>query len=151
MKILVAIDGSESAKRAALAAQQLFGPDAEYLAIHVADSPTDTSTLTLGTVYGYPWAGGMLDRLAEESLTVVSRAGDDAEQYSEAAGIDAEPVGAVGDPAGAIVQAASDHHVDAIVVGHQHRNWFVSLFEPSVADRVVDLAHVPVVIVPAPD
>lgn len=148
--ILLAMDDSEASRHAASSAHRLFGADATYLAIYVADDPVATSSLTWGSVYGYPhgWTPDALEEMADASTAVVDRARDEAAEHAEDAGVHADPIGAVGDPPSAIARAARDHGVDAIVVGHHHRSWFASVFDPSIVDDVIDLADVPVVVVP---
>ncbi len=151
--ILLALDDSETSKHAAASAHRLFGPGATYLAIYVADDPVATSALTWGSVYGYPhgWTPDALEDLADASTAVVDRARDEAAEQAEGAGVDADPIGAVGDPPAAIARAAREHDADAIVVGHHHKSWFASVFDPSIVDDVIDLADVPVVVVPDAD
>lgn len=148
--ILLAMDDSETSRHAATSAHQLFGPDATYLAIYVADDPVATSSLTWGSVYGYPhgWTPDAIEELADASTAVVDRARNEAAEQAEESGVEAAPIGAVGDPPHAIARAAREHAVDAIVVGHHHRGWFASVFDPSIVDDVIDLADVPVVVVP---
>jgi nucleotide-binding universal stress UspA family protein len=67
------------------------------------------------------------------------------------AGVEATPVGEVGDPAHAISRAAHEHAVDLIVVGHSHRSWLRSLVDPSVTDDLIDATSIPVMVVPAND
>src|ERR1700736_6753298 len=50
-----------------------------------------------------------------------------------------------------IVYAAHRHHPDEIVIGASSRTWLGRLLFGSVSPRVLRLAQVPVVIVPAPD
>jgi nucleotide-binding universal stress UspA family protein len=65
--------------------------------------------------------------------------------------IEAEPVGlAGGDIAETILETASQHAADVIVVGSHERGWFSRLLTPSVADAVVKRADLPVLIANAP-
>lgn len=150
-KILVALDESDSARHAARTAHELFGADAEYLAVSVASHPEATSAATWGSVYGYPFgaAPSVLDQLARSATDVVTAAEHDAADRADEAGLTADPLGAIGDPAHAIARAAQRYEVDVIVVGHQHHGWLRSLLDPSVADDLVDLTDVPVLVVPS--
>lgn len=151
--ILLALDDSEASRHAAASAHRLFGADATYLAIYVADDPVATSSLTWGSVYGYPhgWTPDAFEEIADASTAIIDRARSEAADQAEDAGVHADAIGAVGDPPDAIARAAREHHVDAIVVGHHHRGWFASIFDPSIVDDLIDLAHVPVVVVPDTD
>ena len=70
-----------------------------------------------------------------------------AEAVATDAGVDAMPIGQVGEPVAAIVHAAAEHHADVIVVGSQSRGWLSRLFEPSVSVRVQRATHLPVLVV----
>lgn len=152
-KILLALDDTEAARTAAEAAHRLFGDDAEYLAVYVTADPEATSSMTWGSVYGYPFAAPpvLLDDMARSATEVVETARAEASRQATEAGVEAQAVGEVGHPAHAISRAARDHDVDLIVVGHAHRSWLRSLFDPSVTDDLIDDTDIPVMVVPAGD
>lgn len=152
-KILLALDETEAARAAAETAYQLFGDGAEYLAVYVSADPEATSAMTWGSVYGYPYAAPpvLLDDLARSATEVVDTARAEASRRAADAGVDATALGEIGDPAHAISRAAHDHGADLIVVGHGHRSWLRSLFDPSVTDDLIDSTDVPVMVVPARD
>ena len=151
-RILLALDDSDAARSAAETAHALFGDTADYLAVYVAADPEATSSMTWGSVYGYPFGAApvLLDDMARSAADVVDSARDEASRRAADAGIQAEALGEVGDPAHAISRAARDHTVDLIVVGHAQRGWLRSLFDPSVTDDLIDATHLPVMVVPAP-
>jgi nucleotide-binding universal stress UspA family protein len=152
-KILLALDETAAARAAAETAHRLFGDDAEYLAVYVSGDPESTSSMTWGSVYGYPFAAPpvLLDDMARSATEVVDSARASASRHAAEAGVVAEAVGEIGDPAHAISRAAHDHEVDLIVVGHGHRSWLRSLFDPSVTDDLIDNTDVPVMVVPVHD
>ena len=152
-RIMLALDETDAARTAAETAHRIFGDDAEYLAVYVTADPEATSSLTWGSVYGYPFAAPpvLLDDLARSSTEVVETATTEAGRRAIDAGVQATPVGEDGDPAHAISRAARDHAVDLIVVGHSHRSWLRSLFDPSVTDELIDNTDIPVMVVPAHD
>lgn len=149
----MALDDTEASRAAAATAHSLFGDTAEYLAVYVAADPAATSSMTWGSVYGYPFAAPptVLDEAARSATEVVEDARGFASRRATNAGVDAEPIGEVGDPVHAIARAAHDHHVDVIVVGHDERGWLRSLIDPSVADDLIGATATPVLVVPAPD
>jgi nucleotide-binding universal stress UspA family protein len=165
VRVLVAVDESEASVRAAEVAYRLFG-DAEYLAINVADpgvDPARTPWWGAGWGVGPPYTYGMVwpyhvgapadAALAPESdrspdRRPIDEAEDDARSVADRTGLpDAEPIGAVGQPADAILDAAEQHGVDVVVVGARQRGWFDRLFDPSVSGDVVKRAEVPVLVV----
>lgn len=151
-KILLALDDTDGARAAAETAHRLFGDSVEYLAVYVAADPEATSSMTWGSVYGYPFGAPpvLIDQLAMSASEVVDDARAEAERRASDAGVTAEPLGEVGDPAHAISRAAHEHGVDLIVVGHAHRSWLRSLVDPSVSDHLIDATDIPVMVVPAP-
>jgi nucleotide-binding universal stress UspA family protein len=60
---------------------------------------------------------------------------------------DAEAVGAVGDPADAIMTVAEDRAADVIVVGSRGRGWLDRLVRPSVSQDVLRRTDIPVLLV----
>ena len=149
--ILLALDDSDESAVAAERAAALFGHDADYLAIYVAASPVQTSSLIWGGVYGYSFTPtpGVVDEMARHSTDVVAEAEAEASEHATEAGVTAEAIGAVGNPADAIARAAVEHGADLIVMGHHQRGFFRSLFDPSVSDDVIDQSTVPVLVVPS--
>lgn len=152
-RILLALDDTEAAGAAASTARSLFGDAAEYLAVYVAADPEATSSMTWGSVYGYPFAAPpvLLDGAARSATDVVETARTEASRRANDAGVDAEAIGEVGDPAHAIARAAQEHGVDLIVVGHDDRGWLRRLIDPSVADDLISTTSTPVMVVPTHD
>jgi nucleotide-binding universal stress UspA family protein len=156
-RVLIAADDSDLAVETATHAHRLFGDDAVYFVIHVADA-MPIPTMAWG--YAYPVAMPMVayppptagTGTADPTLGEGS-ARDVAEQRAAhvvddaALGTSARPLADVGDPATAIVDAARDQHVDVIVVGSHERSWFSRLFSGSVVQDVVREAPVPVLVV----
>ena len=157
--VLIAIDDTKESSRAAQVAVDCFGPGADYLAIYVDQERPVAGPLwgpdviwggiyTYPGLYSYPITGS--PRVPADSLVIdTEQAEDEAERLAAAAGVDAEPLGDIGDPGTAIAEAAREHDVDVIVVGSHHRNWFERLLHGSTSDDVLKEADVPVMIVPA--
>lgn len=157
--VLIAIDDTQESSRAAQVAVDRFGPGADYLAIYVDQERPVAGPLwgpdviwggiyTYPGLYSYPLTGS--PRVPADSLVIdTEQAEVEAERLAAGAGVDAEPVGDIGDPGTAIAEAAREHDVDVIVVGSHHRNWFERLLHGSTSDDVLKEADVPVMIVPA--
>lgn len=149
--VLLAFDETDASLLAGLTATMLFGAEANYLAVHVEPILGRGADLW-GPVYGYPFpalpAGALIDRESRE--TAVTRARLIAAQAADAAGVDAAPIGEVGDPAEAILRVAQDFNVDVVVVGDHDRSWFRRLLERSVADELVKIADLPILLIPSP-
>jgi nucleotide-binding universal stress UspA family protein len=156
-RVLIAVDESEESVRAARRAHELFGPDAQFLAINV--SPIMSPWVAPGVGWGgvYAWSptaypavppvglpdesGGVANRMREESIHI-------AEEAAGQAGIPAaEPLTGVGDAPEAIMDAAEAHAVDVIVVGSHDRGWLGRLLAGSTSERVVRRSEVPVLVV----
>lgn len=165
-QVLIAVDDSERSVRAARVAYDLFGDDATYIVVNVADqSPMMWGDEALLFGVGYPLVMGPSGAVVGSSATTSpGRSGLEARSELETAPIEAamqvaldvateadipnpQVVGESGhDPAGAIIAAAHHHEADVIVLGSHDRSWFSRLFIPSVAGSVVKEADIPVLI-----
>lgn len=151
--ILVAVDESDESISAAREARQLFGADAEYLAVNVAQGvPTWAPTGTVwGAVYPYPYAAPYPLVEEEVSSEPMEEVTDDARQVAreraaEAGIVAPAAVGEVGDPATAILDAATSHDADVIVVGASRKGWWERLVEGSVTKQLTSRSTVPILI-----
>src|SRR6056297_320092 len=80
----------------------------------------------------------------------VERADATVEEALDDAGVaEATKVAEVGDPPGAILEAARERSIDVVVVGDHDRSWWSKLFAPAVGEELVDRAEIPVLIVSA--
>jgi nucleotide-binding universal stress UspA family protein len=156
--VVIAVDETDASVRAIHVARRLFGDDARYVVVHVADEMPVTPVVPMGTGTGVGtpmWsvgdvihpvgsgdAGGMdVDavELAESVARRVAAAGDL---------VRSEAVGALGDPAEAILGLARHRDAEVVVIGAHRHGWFTRTFGSSVADDLRKQAHVPVLLVP---
>lgn len=166
-RVLIAADDSDVSIGAARTARSLFGDDADYLVVNVAETPAlawGDDSMMWG--YAYPMAippiagaaGGpplvVQPRVppargdAPAPPTTVDVAEQEAENVAQAAGlVDATALGEVGEASHAILEAAERHHVDVIVVGSHERGWFSRLLTGSVSSSVAKRSSVPVLVV----
>ena len=150
--IMVAVDESDESITAARQARELFGADADYLAVNVAEgTPTWAPTGSVwGAVYPYPYAAPYPLVEEEVSFEPTDEVEADARQIASdraaEAGILAPAVGEVGDPATAILDAAATHNADVIVVGASRKNWWERLVEGSVTKQLTSRSTVPILI-----
>ena len=80
-------------------------------------------------------------------LTEIDIAERDALDAVKRAGLEeAKLIGDVGDPARAILEAAHEHGVDAVVVGSHDRSCLSRLFSKSVSTEIVKRADGPVLL-----
>jgi len=158
--VLLAVDDNETSVAAARTALRLFGEDADYTVLNVADNAPvkwGEDALEYGTVYplAVP-AGGVVGGVP---LVVRSTGGNDrttdrveaaqqtAQELAHEVGIhEATAVGDTGDPAEAIIAAAKSQHADVVVVGSHERGWFKRLFSSSVSDAVIRESEIPVLV-----
>lgn len=147
-RVLIAADDSEASLDAARAAHRLFGDDADYWIIHVG-----LATTAPGLMWGSPYpvtmpvTGYPLPMSVVDGPRMVAEAERQASATIREAAMDAEPVGAVGDPATAIIDSAHSHHVDVIVVGSHERSWFSRLFRAAVSGDVIRESDIPVLVI----
>lgn len=166
-QVLIAVDDSERSVKAARVAYELFGEQAGYVVVNVADqSPMVWGNEALLFGVGYPLVMGpsgavvgsttetnpgrlhLAPRNAELETAPIEAAMQVALEVAHEADIpNPQVVGESGhDPAGAIISAAHHHQADVIVIGSHDRSWFSRLLSPSVAGSVVKDADIPVLI-----
>lgn len=126
MKILVAYDGSESAKRALDHAAGLSQNGASISVISVAEE--------------LPQFGRAAAMLVPEEDTERRRELVEAESSLKERGIDAKLVERVGDPAEKIIDEAEREHVDLVVMGSRGLNTAQRWLLGSVSTKVVQHA-----------
>lgn len=150
--VLLALDETDASTAAAVVAQKLFGAEATYLSLNVANSPEETSGLIWGGVYAMPYVpDGLWDDLAQASTDALAEAESTAAKRAESLGLEAEAIGEIGDPAHMIIDAAQEHGADVIVVGHHQRSWFQKLLDPSVTSELIANSQTPILVVPEPN
>jgi nucleotide-binding universal stress UspA family protein len=170
--VLIAVDETEAAVHAAEVARQLFGDDAEYSAVSVADVELGAESVpwwgnvwgsTYPVPYGAAWplpgiaarevaatsAPPRDDLNAESPADAAMRAASDtARAVTEETGLtSAEPVAEVGEPTEAILRAAEERDVDVVVVGSHEHGWFDRLLGGSVEKQLLKRSAVPVLVV----
>jgi nucleotide-binding universal stress UspA family protein len=140
MKVLIAVDSSETSHQAAEVARQLF-PAAE----HVLLSASTASPY----LFSEPIAGGGFTVLptADELISSEHRAERAADEANEVFAGKAEEVVDIGDPGQVICEQAKTIGADVVVVGRGHKSWLTKLFAPSVSEYVIAHAPCPVLVV----
>ena len=139
VKVLIALDESSIALRAAHEAEKLF-PGAEFLVVNVTRRVVPwIGGGSFGTVYPvYPVELPPVPHIEEDELNALA----------EDVGLDdAEILQVEGDPATAICDAAHAHDVDVVVVGSHDKGVLRRLLDPSVAHAVVQGTYKPVLVV----
>lgn len=140
-KILIAVDGSAHAKKAArwlVAQSKLFRAPAEILLL--------TVHLPVPQIHGLSRVIGKkgLERYYQEEGELALA---DCRSILDAAGIAYESEVAVGDVAGTIVAKAQEHACDQIVMGTRGMGATANALLGSVATRVLHLADIPVTLI----
>jgi nucleotide-binding universal stress UspA family protein len=145
-RILVAVDGSApSLKAVDFAADLASKYNAELILSTVAPHPLPELD---PAVEEYARLEHIRVPTAELAVTTTDSVLDDARRRAQARGatrISAEP--SVGDPAQEIITVARDRQADLVVVGSRGHGRLAGLLLGSVAQKVISLAHCPVVIV----
>jgi nucleotide-binding universal stress UspA family protein len=132
-KILFAYDGSEESRRALRYAERL-GADDSVIVLSVA-----TKLIEAPATAEFTEPGHDLEHLREELEQVREIMGD--------AGVDAEFIAKIGNPAAEILNAAESQGVELIILGRQGLNAVARFLMGSVADRVVRHAPCDVLVV----
>jgi nucleotide-binding universal stress UspA family protein len=145
-RILVGVDGSAPSFKAVNFAADLAGKyNTELILLTVV--PHLSPELD-PVVEEYARVEHLPVREAELSLTTADNVLDKARREARAKGItriSAAP--SFGDPAEAIIKAARDREADLIVVGSRGHGRLAGLLLGSVAQKVISLAHRPVLVV----
>lgn len=158
--VLIAADDSAESVEAAKVARHLFGDDARYVVVSVAETaPVFWGGYSMAHGVPYPMVIPAPGSSNGPPLMVEADATADAVLPADAAGRRAsdvadeadlptvQSIGEVGDPAHVIVRAAEDVGADCIVLGSHDRGWLSRLFHHSVTDAVTRESSVPVLIV----
>ena len=158
--VLIAVDDNDTSVAAARTALRLFGEDADYTVLNVAENAPvkwGDDALEYGLVYplsvpgagvigGVPFVVRSTD-MNDRTTDRVEAAQQTADELARDAGItSATAVGDTGDPADAIITAARSQGADVVVVGTHERGWFKRLFASSVSDAVIREAEIPVLV-----
>lgn len=144
MRILVATDASQHAIRAAGLALRLVRElkQADVVVVNVGHIP-DVALGASGVPGGSVDLGGLIESLDQAGRRILDQT---AEVFS---GVDitVRRDYRMGDPAAEIVGAAREHKADLIVMGSRGLGQIGGLVLGSVSERVLQLAHSPVLIV----
>jgi nucleotide-binding universal stress UspA family protein len=130
--VIVPVDFSEPSFKALRTARDLVAKSSDLYVIHVLPllSPMDP-----GVVWD-AWNDG--ERIQHAKDALLERLDDDLK--------DVRVEVAIGDPAREITERATKHEADLIVIPSHGRTGAARLFIGSVAERVVRLAHCPVLV-----
>ena len=135
MHVLVPVDGSAPSDDALQYALEQFSND-EIVALYVMD-PVDGAT-----VWGPGSADNWLSAAEERADTVL----ENAREAAADTGADISTDSTVGRPANAIVEYATEHDLDHIVIGSHGRGGISRVLLGSVAETVVRRAPIPVTV-----
>ena len=137
VKILVALDGSETSIRAlryVIEHRDVFGASPDLLLVHVhMPIPTPRAEALLG-------AAVIKQYYQEESEDVLAPA----RLILAGTPCNVEELSLVGEPAGQIITAAQKHDCDMILIGTRGRSAIGNFFLGSVAMRVIAASPTPV-------
>jgi nucleotide-binding universal stress UspA family protein len=136
-RILVAVDGSAGTGRVVTGATELAERcGATVLLLHVRQKVPD--------ILGEPYYQQVLDRYRQQAEATV----EPAKALLEESGIDYEVLILEGDPATAIVDAATDEKCDLVVMGTRGLSNLQSIALGSVSHKVLQAAGCMVLVVP---
>lgn len=138
-QILIATDGSETAKEAADFGMEMVGcSGAKVYAVYVIETT--------------PYRSVPLDQIwSKETLDEFERVGHEATSYIEkigkAVGAEVESRVLKGNPAEKILSFAEDNNIDMIIVGSLGKSGYERVLVGSVSDKIIRHAKVPVLVV----
>jgi nucleotide-binding universal stress UspA family protein len=138
--ILLATDGSESARRATVVAAELSRVTGSRLSILTVGGEITDEVRQFASA-----EGSIADALEGLSNQILHQAKDMA---GKAGAVAVDTRSGWGDPAQAIIEIARRERMDAIVVGRRGRGRLAGLLLGSVSQKLVSLAPCAVVVVP---
>ena len=145
-RILVAVDGSANSLKAVDFAADLAGKyNADLILLTI---PRHVASVVDPAVEEFARLEHIQGPASEAGLAAAETVLDDARREAQAKGatrISAEP--SFGDAAEEIITAARDRQADLVVVGSRGHGRLAGLLLGSVAQKVISLAHCPVVVV----
>ncbi len=145
-RILVPVDGSETATKALVAALQLARESGgQVRLVHLVEGLTPMAI----DQYGAAWTGDIIDALKKGGEQIL----EDAMAVARASGVpaDTEIFDSFGERlADAVVDAAQRFEADLVVVGTHGRRGMGRLLLGSGAEQIVRLSPVPVLVVRTP-
>ena len=148
--ILIAYDGSAPARRAVREAAELFDSRPVLVATVWEEALAYSSTSTAGMdLQPTPVDVSLAQEVAQEMETHARRVAEEGAEQARSAGLEAEAVPIAGDAsaADAIVEAARERGVAAIVIGSRGLTGLRARVEGSTSSGVVKHAACPVLIV----
>lgn len=142
--ILVALDDTESSRRAAVFVDRFFaGIDTRVDVLSVAESPLVDAPAAGpgGMLGGATGSAEVLRQISDATRAAAERIASDANLDADVALV------AEGDPVDAITRVAAERDVDLVVVGSSHKGLWQRLISGSVSRGVVDESPAPVLVV----
>jgi nucleotide-binding universal stress UspA family protein len=150
--VLIAYDGSDTARRAVSEAAALLDPAAVLVATVWEEALAYGSTaapIAGMDLQPTPLDIGQAKQLAQEFEAHARRVAEEGAELARSAGLEAEPLTVAGerDAAEAIVELSREHRVAAIVVGSRGLTGLRARLEGSTSSRVLQHAPCPVLVV----
>lgn len=139
--IVAATDGSDQSLRAAQVAAALARSTNAHLYIVTVVRPPEG---WWGIVGAPPPAESLGNALADAQRVVLEKTIDSVDLE----GVTYETVEEVGDPANQLAAFAESNNADLLVIGQRGAGLVERIMVGSVADRLVHIAHTPVLVVP---
>lgn len=138
-RILVGVDGSNEARNALRWARELARSSGAQVTVATA--------ICVPAALAVPELSARAKAWEEEERRQGTRTTAECVTELEGAGVSAVPLVAEGSPAETLAQLAREGRFDLIVVGHRGRGAVARYLTGSVADRLVQIADRPVVVV----
>lgn len=150
MRILLAVDATESSEQAAAFVDRFFsGPQFTITAVNVARTPSPAALgpVPYGGVFAWPAA-----HTREQEFAAYDQAREHERSKARLVAEDQAPADAsvdvvFGEAVEAISRAAEDQDADLIVVGSKDKGFIARLFTGSVSDELARKAPRPVLVV----
>lgn len=142
-KIMIATDGSEASRTAAMVGVDIARAScSEVTAVYVVD------TQRLKSLHGYTSLPGLKDKLLDMMLREGESATSEIAKMASNAGLSSNKIVAEGDPSSELLRVSQESGMDLLVIGGIGRSGLSKLLLGSVAEKVIRHSRVPVLLVP---
>ena len=142
-KIMIATDGSDASRKAAIAGVEIARAFcSEVTSVYVVD------THRLKSLYGYASLPGLKDKLLDLMLQEGESATSEVAKMASDAGLSSRKIVAEGDPSSELLSISQESDIDMIVIGGIGRSGMSKFLLGSVAEKVIRHSAVPVMLVP---
>jgi len=146
-RILIGVDGSELARRAAGRAVDVLGTGHDITVVEVVRPMSPIVAVPSGAIAGVAVVGDQVEAIEESNRSRAREAETDLAATTRELGIEASTRVVIGDPGTELCRLAADGSFDVLVVGSHGSGFLKRVLLGSVSNHVLHHAPCPVLVV----